>query len=170
MTYPPFYTWWYVLHEPNIPPTGRRKNKGALTELRRAQNLREVVRCPAYHNLLSRCEGHTDEASLALAAGVLAHVKGRPSVGQGTPPSFATQLGTSSEQDKPLLSGLRFRRLISHEEREDVFRTVVRALSFVDHIAEVEPLARDLYDWTSPVRDIPAKWARDYYRAAPLSL
>ena len=103
--------WWRDLQD---DPGGR-------AQLRRAANLLEVFLCPAFHRLLHKVSGSRDD--LALAAGVLACLKE-----EGGPECFAQALATpKAAGGRACMSGLRFRRLVRIDDREELLRQMRRA-------------------------------------------
>ena len=62
------------------------------------------------------------------------------------------------------VSGLRFRRLIRIEDRDELYPHLIRVLGLLDLRTDVVALARDVYLWNEPTRK---RWAYDYYAQAP---
>lgn len=137
-------------------------DRGARAELRRAKTLMEVTLIPAFHDLYRRL-GATrwrDPTRIALVAGILARVEidNRAS-------RFAEQLATTDERrTKAPMSGLRFRRLLQHDDADALFSAMGRAVRLVDKKANVRDLATSLYYWNDRTR---RDWAFAYYAKAP---
>jgi CRISPR system Cascade subunit CasB len=143
--------WWEELAD----------KRGDRAELRRARSLEAVIFTSAYQRLWRRLRamGWKTEDGVALVAGVLAHA------GAHDPSArFAAQLAAPAHGDKPRYSGLRFRRLLQHETREELFEPAIRALALIGGRANLTDLARSLYDWNDKTR---RHWAFAYYGSNP---
>lgn len=119
-----------------------------------------------YHTLLrwlgSRL-GEVDAARVAAAAAVLAHVEHEPR----DTSSLARHMGTpKGEGQGPIVNDSRFRHMLRQERPEELMRELIRVVRQLDRVAAVEPLFRDLMDWTERTR---TRWAREYYEAAPIA-
>ena len=140
--------WWRELQN---DPGGR-------AQLRRATNLLEVFFCPAFHRLLHMVSGARDD--LALAAGVLACVRE-----EGGPDCLAQALAApKAAGGRACMSGLRFRRLIGIDDREDLLRQMRRSLALAGNRAQPGSLARDLCSWSQPW--LRKNWTQVYYNFA----
>ncbi len=154
--------WWSELSERR---RGRRGRGGDRAQLRRCRSSLEVVACPAFHRLFHRLQplGRVDGSRLAPAAAVLAHVKGQPE-GPGRTSFARTMASPRPGGDQPRVSGLRFRRLLALEDREELLVALVRIVRLLDGTAPVVSLADDIYWWGERVKE---RWAYDYYATAP---
>jgi len=146
------YNWWQELRE----------RKGNRAELRRAKTLSEVVLTPSYHMLRRRLMStnwHNREG-IASIAGALAHVDYH---NDGL--SFAALMASPGKTGQSArVSGLRFRRLLQHKNREDLYAAIIRVIRMLDKRANVEDLAKSLYWWNDKTR---REWAFDYYDKSP---
>ena len=146
---------------------------GELAELRRCHTPAEVRLLKGFHRLLQYAarvgllwngmEGwkrENREARLAVAAGVLAHVRDH-----AAERPFAEQMATPSPQQKRArVSSLRFRRLLQIDDRRDLFRTLIRAIYHLGRTADVPSLAGGAYFWNERTR---RRWAEGYYTTTP---
>jgi len=129
---------------------------GGRAALRRAPDITGVVLLPAFQRLYRRllAAGWPDQTwhndRLAAAAGLLAHVRTQ---------SEASLPKAMSAGDKPLVSELRFRRLLDAPDVDTLFSGLRRALPLMQHSANVCGLAHDVVNWGDPVRK---RWAYDY--------
>jgi CRISPR system Cascade subunit CasB len=111
-----------------------------------------------------RFEG--DYVAVALIAGALASVREDAADHR----SLAAQLGGEA----PVMSELRFLRLMRAADLDDFYRQLQRALQLASRKTDVAVLANDIVAWlleqTSPLPDpnqrFKARWARDYYLPA----
>lgn len=140
-----------------------KENRGDRAELRRCRDVDEVLLTEAYHKLRKRLlkNGFTphSEDQLGAVAGLLAHVD------EDAPeqPKLAAQMASGSQDEEARVSGLRFRRLLQKEDRQDLYRPLMRVLRLLDRRAKISSLAIDVYYWGASVRK---RWARDYYELA----
>jgi len=146
-------SWWNGLEE----------NRGDRAVLRRAKEPYDVAMLEPYHRLLNKL-GETYEVNaerLALVAGILAHVRKSESK-EG---SFAVQIALpkAGRGEGARVSGLRFRRLLACEDREDLYRELIRAVRLNGDKADIISLAHGAYSWNDYTR---RKWALDYYSKA----
>jgi CRISPR system Cascade subunit CasB len=143
-------SWWEGLSE----------NRGDRAELRRCRSIDRVLLTEAYHKLRKRVESaglSFSDDQLATATGLLAHVDDHA---EGWS-SLASQMA-GGENDAPV-SGLRFRRLLRREDREDLYRSMIRIIRLLDRRVNVFELANNMYYWGPGVRK---RWAQDYYQHA----
>lgn len=145
--------WWEWLDD--------RSNRGARADLRHAKTVEEIFFCPAYHRLVERFPGASDgkKADLAVVAGVLAHVK------ENRTGAFAVQMATPKEgrQGNPVVSGLRFRRLLQAEKTVDLFQPLIRKVRLLGGVVDVADLALSILYWNDRTR---RRWATEYYQHA----
>lgn len=145
-------SWWTSLSE----------NRGDRAELRRCRSVDEALLTEAYHKLRIRIADtglQFAEGQLGPVAGLLAHVDEDTGGGAGLGAQMA---GGDPEADVPV-SGRRFRRLLRHESRDDLYRPMIRIIRLLDRRVSVGELARDVYFWSTGVRQ---RWARTYYENA----
>jgi CRISPR system Cascade subunit CasB len=136
--------------------------RGDRAELRRAATPTEIAFCPAFHQLLQSLRRFASPApaSLAIAVGVLAHVK------EHDPATvFAAQMATpKAGSDHARVSGMRFRRLLKIPDREELYQPLIRTVRLLGSQANILSLADDIYFWGDNVRK---NWAYAYYEKAP---
>lgn len=147
--------WWHDLEG----------DRGERAALRRCQSPLEVVFTPAFHGLYRSLLAHgwVDAERLVLVAGLAAHVKKNDPAQAGR--SIAAQMAqTKPGGNSAVLSGLRFRRLLKIQSREELFSAMVRVIRLLGGRLDLVDLARSVYDWNDWTRK---QWAFDYYNSAP---
>ena len=149
--------------------------------LKRCSEPSLVLLEPAFHRLLNRLEivagkeGQVEVQPLALVAGLLACVKSAPESDEKS--SFAAILGRPKdrENDRPVMSKLRFARLQTATSEEEFYQLARRAIQLADAKADVAELADELLAWVrefngqrpdKPKDRIQVRWATAYYTAA----
>lgn len=155
----PFRNWWNLYR----PDEGA--SRADFARLRRCASPTEALLEPAAYDLVCRIAG--DDArrdwramQAATAAAVLAHVREDD---PGMP--FATRLGQSSDRtggQQPVMSPLRFARLIDAapgQEQLDAFR---RAVQLARRQANVEDIGQALLWWNERTR---IDWTFHYHGA-----
>jgi CRISPR system Cascade subunit CasB len=145
-------SWWRELKEA----------RGDLAELRRALNPVEIAFCPAFHRLLHilRHVRKVSPNSLAVVAGVLAHVKEHDAGN-----SFPAQMASPKQPGGPArVSGLRFRRLLQIGDRDELFLPLIRTIRLTEGRVNILSLADSIYFWGERVR---RDWAYAYYEQSP---
>jgi len=142
------HEWWENLKE---------YEKGDRAELRRCGDMTEIVLVPAYHDLFNRLRRFNPiPGQLAPIAGLSAHVKNLLA-----DKNFATQMASpKATGGEPLLSNLRFRRLLACSERPELFQSLRRVIQLLDGNVNLYDLADSVYYWGDNVRQ---RWACDYY-------
>jgi CRISPR system Cascade subunit CasB len=152
--------WWSGLQSYRSDGTSNPDaDRGALARLRRA-DLIETMEDPVVFDLFRQL-GWRDPNRLidtALCAGVLAVVR----ADDRSAPT-ARQLGVQSGSDRPVLSALRFRRLIAAETPQDRLTALRRAVLLADATTNVRDTAAACLDWSDERR---RRWAFEYYDAA----
>jgi len=79
--------------------------------------------------------------------------------------NFPKQMGTErTSGGGPVVSGLRFRRLLKCQTPEDLYPMLRRTIRLLDKRADLYSLANDVLYWGEDVRK---QWAYDYYWTAP---
>lgn len=142
------YNWWESLE----------KQKGERAELRRAKSIHDVLMSPAFHRACKALEEHFRaekgwELKLAPVIGLLAHV--RVPVQQ--------RLAIQMAGNPPVVSELRFRRLIQRNE-QDLYVAMIRVLRMLDKKASIPDLADSVYHWGDKVKQ---RWAFAYFANVP---
>lgn len=145
--------WWEGLQD----------DTGGRARLRCCKSPEEVMLEPAFHRLLKRLGTLTEKSGqtlegrdiqrLAAIAGLLAHVSARFSK------PLAEQMTERKKGGRPLLSSLRFRRLLK-EPFEDLYPAMIRVIRQLDKKANVSDLAESIYYWGDKVR---RRWALTYF-------
>ncbi len=141
--------WWKTLED----------HKGDRAHLRRARSGDEVVFVPSFNHLHGSLMGYgaLRKARLAMIAGLASHVKRHQ-----PRKSLAHQLAASG--DKPGLSDLRFRRLLSIEDDDELlYQHLRRAIDLRRGEVNLLDLAQSVYWWNAETRK---RWAYDYYAVA----
>lgn len=145
------FSWWKELEN----------NKGDRAELRRCRSATDVVFTQAFFRFLreinSKERKNIDQ--LALIAGVLAHVKTNDSSKR-----IAEQMATPKSGSNARVSGLRFRRLLKIDNRDELYPALVRLIHLLDGTANIFSLAESAFYWSEKTRK---DWAYDYYTTAP---
>jgi CRISPR system Cascade subunit CasB len=145
-----------------------RRSAGARARLRRAGSRAEAAAEPMALSLLRLLPERESEGALDLAR-VLAHVKkheGRVRVMQKAGwKRFPEGKESEAGEDRPLLSEVRFRRLMQTEPGDASVKAVVRLVAQLDGVVNVDDLARDFLAWYDPDRRdrVKVKWAKEYY-------
>jgi len=153
--------WWRGLQP--YKSNGERNPKGdraALARLRRS-DLGSAVTDPATLELFTNLGERFPDSlpRIALAAAVLAAVReDDPS----THPARHLGLDPANRDRRPLLSRLRFQRLILAEDAEERLMLFRRAVQLARGRINVRSLAEALLGWTEPRRQ---RWVFEYYAA-----
>jgi len=159
--------WWGELR--GDPDTGRPGDRAAMARLRRAASIVEAMAEPAVLDLYRRlgfgpapCEARVRLPTVAVVAMVLAHVREC----EARHPARTIGLRTPSDDDPPL-KPLRFRRLLTIDDDEELVRDMRRLVAIADRKVDVAGLARALLQWNDPERRdrVRADWAFHYYAA-----
>jgi len=151
--------WW-------LPHIGERSGspaKALSARLRRATAI-EALAEPAVHALAKALDlkrtAHDTQALVRLAL-VLAWVREHE---PGAQQRLAQKLGKKKGQDdKPLMSHLRFQRLMRAEGHE-IVTALRRALPLTQYRCNVAALGEDLLYWNDQTR---TRWSFDYFGAEP---
>lgn len=146
------YEWW----------SGLEINRGDRAALRHCHDETEVVFTPAFHRLRKDLldEFNVNLEALAIVAGVLSHVKNND---EGS--RFAVQMATpASGSSNARVSGLRFRRLLNIEDRQELFTSMIRTVRLLNGTANLFDLANSIYWWNELTKK---QWAYDYYTKSP---
>jgi len=145
-------TWWKTLDI----------SRGDRAELRRCHSPLKIAFTPAFHRLRYAMmkQGAVKDEDLALVAGVISHVK------SNTSGSFPVQMTGSDSPDakKAKVSGLRFRRLLTIDDRDKLYETMIRIVHMLGDQADIPSLANGIYWWNDRTKK---EWAFAYYEHAP---
>ena len=157
--------WWAALQDkPADGAPNRRGDRAALARLRRATTPLLAVEEPAVISLykqlgFSEYQLEHRLPRVAVVAAVLAHVRSEPE-GGGRRQSFAEMLGRG---ERPLMSALRFKRLLAANNDQDLLNGFRRAVALAGgQNINVGDLAGSLLEWSETRR---MRWAFDYYGA-----
>ena len=153
--------WWLWLQ--SEPARGER------ARLRRCQTPGEVIMQKGFFKLGSLLPDWQTYHLLALAtvAGILAHIETETDV------TFPAQLGAENgASGKPVLSELRFRKLLSSADPDEFYKSLLRAVKQAGKAAAPVLLADSILHWYRELSE-PEKyqgkkswkyrWANDYY-------
>lgn len=150
---------------------------GTRARLRRCDSPVDASAIPAAVSLARRlgafAAGMDDQRvidALNLAR-VLAHVRthepGPPMRVAGWKKAAGDRRESDAGEDRPLLSGARFRRLLTTGPGEEQVAAFVRLIAILDGKVDVAALSRDFLDWSHPWRGerVRRRWAEDYFAA-----
>jgi CRISPR system Cascade subunit CasB len=160
--------WWEMLQTARKDGTPNPvRNPGALARLRRAATPGAALDEPNVFDLYKKLgfgRGDVDRRlpRVATAAAVLAHIRtdAMPS-DNGFRRRFAEMLGRGG--DRPLMSPLRFKRLLTATEDQELLIAFRRAVALAGgRNIDVGDIAASLLDWSERRR---MRWAFDYYGA-----
>lgn len=143
--------WWRGLEE----------DRASRAVLRRASTVTAVTLSPPYQRLFRRLQTmgwNADGVSsrndrLAAIAGLMAHVR----EDQLGPPAKA--MSHKPDGDRPLVSELRFTRLLESPDVDSLYLGVRRILPLMNHRIDVIALANDILHWGDKVKK---EWAYAY--------
>jgi len=153
---------------------GLKDNSAARAELRRCDSVAEVTMTPAYQRfyqaklrpLLKSETGWEDR--MAAIVGLLAHLKPDAELtvlgGKSRYPELlAEQMADLVSADRPLVSELRFRRLLQHE-RDELYPAMIRIIRMMKGGANLYGLAHSLFFWGDGIKK---RWAYAYFPKVP---
>ena len=140
--------------------TGLDKDRGTRAELRRCASPAAVVMTPEFHRLCRKWQQWLPENRhsldrFAAVIGLAAQLSNAQDAG-----TFAKQMARP-KNNGPVISELRFRRLLQQEAIDDLYPNLVRILNQLDRSANLSSLAESIFYWSDGVRK---DWAYDYYR------
>jgi len=140
---------------------GLDKYRGERAVLRRSATLAEVVFSPTYHRLRRALMniGRFDDDRLSLVVGLSARVRTNAD-GFG----IAAQMATGKPDGSARVSGLRFRRLLKVNNREELFIAMTRIIALLGGAVNLQSLAQSVYFWNDKTRK---DLAFEYYSKAP---
>lgn len=141
------FEWWKGLED----------NRGDRAQLRRARNPAEVVFVPMYHRLYHQLR-LADREALACVAGLCAHVKA-----SDVAKTIAERMADGSN-DKAKVSGLRFRRLLKIDDRDEFYNAMRRIIQLLESVVNIYSLAQTVYWWNQRTKK---QLAYEYYENAP---
>lgn len=149
------HEWWQHLKD----------DSGNRAMLRRARNPDDVAIQYEYLNLFNKLavsdipEPVKKGLSyrLPLIAGILSHVKVDD---ESQPVAYVLGSTVSRGSARPLLSDLRFRRLMRTEEDGELFIMMIRIVKMMSGKANVKDLSESIFFWNESTRK---RWASQYY-------
>ena len=138
-------------------------DRGTRAELRRCGSPAAVVMTAEFHRLCRLWQPWLPKERrkldrLAAVIGLASHLKVHRSGA-----SFARQMSIPKGEG-PVISELRFRRLLQQESLDDLYPTLIRILNQLDRSANLNSLAESVFYWGDGTRK---KWAYDYYANLP---
>ena len=147
--------WWK-----DMQPDGNRPDPAALAMLRRASTPVEALMLPAtirLHDSLQEVGwlGESRRKWLGVLAATLAHVRrDRPDI------RMARLLGPPAPGAAPILSPLRFQRLMAAEGEEELMIQFRRIVAIADREANIDDLAKSILEWDE---DRKVRWVFAYW-------
>lgn len=171
--------WWRYYCD----PSREGHDPGTRAQLRRCDSPVDAAAVPAAVSLARRVGAFTgdegdawrDAAALNLAR-VLAHVREHADQQPMRAAGWKTFAGDRSEadagEDRPLLSEVRFRRLLTTGPGEEQVAAFVRLVALLDGAANVAALADAFLKWEHPYfgEQVRKDWATDYFAARSAKL
>lgn len=144
--------WWQELDDV----------RGDRAALRRCASLTEVMFVPAYHRLhaVLAPHGRSDRLGVAAIAGLASLVRQNRQDASLAQQMAKPKTGGSTAR----VSELRFRRLLKHQSREELYPALARVVRSLDGDVNLLDLAESIYWWNDRTRQ---RWAFDYYGTAP---
>ena len=149
-------TWWATVKSPH--------SSGDRAMLRRSRSPDEVALQAAYYTLLESVLELDDTDMirklapyrLPLIAGVLAHVKE-----DNSKCPIAKAMGMKKKgSDRPVISDLRFSRILRTEDSAELYITMIRVIKMLDYKVDVRDVITSLFFWNEQTRK---RWASQYY-------
>lgn len=150
---------------------GLKDDPGTRAELRRCDDVAEVMMTPVFNRFCCRVKGLFEgsqngwEARLAMVVGLLSHLKHEHAstvlnANKGLEKSFAALFVIPmTEGDRPRVSELRFRRLLQRDA-SDIYPAMIRMLRMLNGNANLYGLAESVYYWGEKVKK---DWAFSYW-------
>jgi CRISPR system Cascade subunit CasB len=152
--------WWREL-QPD--PENGGGDRATLAQLRRCATVGELMLEPASIILFRRCEAETfhDLPRIALAAGVLAHVR---TDDKSMHPARRVGPDAPEKPETALLKPLRFRWLMEADSPDDRLAAFRRLSVIAGRELNISALTDALLDWTE---DRQRRWVFAYWNADP---
>lgn len=153
---------------------GLKDNSAARAELKRCNGVAEVVMTPSFQRFCQRkLRGFFKDETMwedrmAAVVGLMSHLKfdAEHDVLGGKEPFvdlFAVQMARMVTADRPLVSELRFRRLLQNE-RDDLYPSMLRIIRMMKGGANLYGLAESVYFWGDGIKK---RWAYAYFPNVP---
>ena len=144
--------WWKRIQD----------DRGMRADLRRCKSVTEVLTTPAFSRFCTearvflKTDGYR-ETRLAAVFGLLAYIE---HLGDETLPMQMAE----SKGGTPLVSELRFRRLLQERDIDRLYASLIRVLRMLNRKANPLRLAQDVYYWNDRTRK---EWAYTYFPRVP---
>ena len=148
-------------------------NRHDRARLRRCRSIDDVLLTPSYYALRQGLKSKGFDAQrhkrdgdrrLATVVGLLSHIRIHD-------PSrdFDQQLATRRrDSNAAKLRGIRFRRLLTIDDRDKLFDKMIGVIRLLDGTINVRDFARDTYHWCPNSRcRVKKSWAQAYYSRLP---
>lgn len=159
---------------------GLKDDSGARAQLRRCDDVAEVMMTPSFNRFCHRVKGLFEgemrgwEVRLAMVVGLMAHLKHDHSStvlssSKGLEKSFAALFVVPmAEGDRPRVSELRFRRLLQRDA-SDLYPAMIRVLRMLDGSANLYGLAESVYCWDDKYLGdkVRKEWSYAYFPRVP---
>ncbi|RMD56677.1 type I-E CRISPR-associated protein Cse2/CasB [Candidatus Parcubacteria bacterium] len=152
--------WWLALAD----------NRGDRAELRRAKSAGDAALIPATIDLITRLHGTSvakhkgGNERIPPIAGLAAHLDTEAEHDILHDPTSFPERMVQLKGDRPVVSELRFRRLLRITERKDLYRPMVRILTLLEGRANLFELAESMFWWGPRIRK---DWAFAYFPKLP---
>lgn len=135
------------------------RNRGDRAELRRAKSVNDIILLPVFQRNCLRFNPffqneHHWESRLAAVIGLLAHIRATEE---------KSLLASQMAGNPPVISELRFRRLLQRD-RKELYVAMVRVLHMLGNKANMYDLANSVYYWGDSVK---RDWAFKYFPNTP---
>lgn len=145
--------WWHELNPQNGLRSGH--YRAALAHLRRAGTPLEAIQEAATLSLIQRLPHYRNKDRIAALAGILAWVR------ENDDRRVARVVGRDSlDNEKAVMSEVRFRRLLQVVEDEELMEAMRRLVRLSDRKVNVCDLSNSVLYWGDRVRK---RWVFDYY-------
>ena len=143
---------------------GLKQNKGDRAELRRCKDLKEIQQASSFQRIywkmmkLAGEENNPSKEQMAIIIGLAAHIEGNDDS-----ECFGHQISRGAES--PILSELRFRKLLRINDRQGLFRFLIQVIRILDKRVNLLDLQEISYFWGE---DRKTKLSYKYYEKAVL--
>lgn len=146
------YSFWQSLE----------RDKGARAQLGRCKSIAEVIMTPSFQHLCARCDSllpdiWNSRERLAAIVGLMSHIKVHQS-GIKLPEQMAQSKG-----DRPLVSELRFRRLLQRDF-DELYTALIRILRMLNGEANLYDVSTSVLYWGDSIKK---EWSFAYFPRIP---
>ena len=149
--------WWRGLQD----------NRVDRAVFRRAKGVEDILFLPEFHRVSYRFGDYFNDMNqkgweerlyrLAMILGLCSHIQQHTEELEPKKNQLAYQI--AKPFDKPVVSELRFRRLIQRD-RDELYLHMIRMLRILENKANLHDLAHSVYYWGSKIK---RKWAFAYF-------